>query len=245
MISGFGRYKCIPTIGDRKATMDTKELPQGRDIEVNDFEYLARTLANRLGVPISYIFRGIDEDPKVTLLYLLKVELIRERLRDSVKTFLINYINYRRDVKSDSLILDPAALHITTPAIPGIESLDTVDYADAMSATMSNVQRLVMDFAGIIEQDTTKALNKKALVEVLNARLEPILGAEVFDLYALEKELKEKEKSKEEEMRAEIEQKVRDEIEQEMQQKEEEPEEQTTPPDEGEEGIEQPSFEEE
>ena len=42
-------------------------------IEADDFEYLARTLANRLVVPISYIFRGIDEDPKVTLLYFLKV----------------------------------------------------------------------------------------------------------------------------------------------------------------------------
>ncbi|MHA1866823.1 MAG: hypothetical protein ACTSXD_02015 [Candidatus Heimdallarchaeaceae archaeon] len=200
LISGFGRYKCVPVIGDRKATMDTKDLPQGGDIESNDFEYLARTLANRLGVPVSYIFKGIDEDPKVTLLYLLKVELMRERLRESVKSFLINYIDYRREVKGDSLILDPSQLHIMTPAIPGIESLDTVDYADALSATMSNVLRLVNDFTDVIDKETTKSLDKKALIEVLNQRLEPILGKEVFDLYELDKELKDKEAKKETEL---------------------------------------------
>lgn len=229
LISGFGRYKCIPQVGDRKATMDTKELPQGKDIESTDFEYLARTLANRLGIPVSYIFKGIDEDPKVTLLYLLKIELIRERLRESIKTFLVNYIEYRREVKGDNLILDPSALHITTPAIPGIESLDTVDYADAMSATMSNVLRLVNDFAAIIDQDTTKSLDKKALIEVLNQRLEPILGKEIFDLFELEKELKEKQQNKEQEIKdqiaqeitPEIEKRIRAELEQEFQSSEE------------------------
>ncbi len=198
ILSMFGRYKVIPRVSSQKSTMDVRDLPRGQDIEANDFEYLVRTLANRLGVPISYIYRGIDEDPKATLLYLLKLQFIRDRISESVKTFLINYINYRRKHGDKSLSLDESALIVKTPAIPGIESLDTVDYADALSATMNNILGLIKEFSSVITEDTTKSLNKAALVEILNLRLEPILVKKVFDIEELQKELKEKSKQPDE-----------------------------------------------
>lgn len=98
--------------------------------------------------------------------------------------FLINYFEYRKR-ENPSIELDPEQLIVKLPTVPGTESLDSVDYADAMTGTLSNVQRIIADFTTMLK-DVGPEVRKANLLRVLNARLYPIIGDEVFDVQAAE-----------------------------------------------------------
>ncbi len=177
IVQGFGKYKCIPTIGGEKGSMDVRDLPKPQEIEFTDFEYLVSAIANRLNVPISYIISTEEEDPKQKMAYLAKLQIIRDNIAFGVKRFLIDYFAHRKADKKGKIIIDPDKLEVHLHEVPGTESIDTVDYADALSGTLSNVQRIIEDFSRMIgEADASTGLDKDALIKVLNVRLAPILG---------------------------------------------------------------------
>lgn len=182
ILATFGKYKCIPSAGDRKASMELRDLPAPESIEVTDFEYMNGVLANRLGVPLSYIITTDREDtPRSLLTYLFKIAFIRQSIARSVHAFLSNYMNYRRNIQGNkSLTFDPKKLKVKLPAVPGTQTLDAVDIADATSAVLSNVQRIIQDFVDTLAE-APPSVNKVVLLDILNDKLEPIIGRRVFD----------------------------------------------------------------
>lgn len=182
ILATFGKYKCIPSVGDRKASMELKDTPAPESMETTEFEYVNGLLSNRLGVPMSYIITSDREDsPRSLLTYLMKVAFIRHSIAESVKTFLIDYMKYRRVVQGNkSLVFDAKKLRVKLPSVPGTETLDSVDIADATSAVLSNVQRIIQDFVDTLGT-APPSVNKKVLLDVLNDKLEPIIGRRVFD----------------------------------------------------------------
>lgn len=179
IVSSFGKYKCIPSVGGQKASMETRDKPMSGEVSPEGFNYLISTLASRLGVPIYYIIGtsgDAQEDPKVIFSYLLKLKYMRLRIAESIHAFLVGYMKFKGYKK-----FDPNNLTIKLPEIPGTDSLDTTDYMDAMTAVLNNVQGLISGFGQILT-DPPPYLDTKVLVDILNAKLEPILGTKLFTM---------------------------------------------------------------
>lgn len=179
LLKFFGKYKVIPTLGE-KGSSEVREMPSSQEMGYENFEYVIRALTSRLNVPINYIINGLGEDsPKATLLYFNKLKQIRENIAVSVKVFLIHYIEYRQQKEGSNISVDPKKLSVLLPQIPGTESLDSVDYMDSLSGTLSNIHRIVEDYSNLLKEPN-KALDKKKLINLVNEKVAPLLGGSVF-----------------------------------------------------------------
>jgi len=192
IVSSFGKYKVLPSVQGtgQKASMDSRDLPAARDVQFSDFDYLLTSAANRIGVPLSYMVSGttIQDDPKATLQYLMKLRFIREKIADSIFHFLCNYVSYRRQNKGDAALSEFKAknLEVILPVVPGTESIASVDYMDAMSATLNNVQTIISNFGSVVK-DPPAGLDISKMMDIVNGKLRPILGQDVFDLSVYKK----------------------------------------------------------
>jgi len=191
ILSSFGRFKCIPSLNTGKADMGVRDQPEPRTVDLRDMEYLVATIANRIGVPVSYIIdlgQG-QEDPKTLLTYLQKLHFIRKEIGKGVKRFLLNYLEYRRTSGEKYKMIKSDELKVKLPPVPGIETLDAIDVADSLSGMLSNIQRIIDDFNRMFQEteETLPELDRRAMLDILNTKLEPILGRKIFDLKKLKK----------------------------------------------------------
>ena len=92
----------------------------------------------------------------------------------------MGYVNYRNDKKGANIKLDEEELKVKLPTVPGTETLDSVDIADATSNVLSNVQRIIQDYVDTLTEAPPE-VDKKVLLNVLNDKIEPILGKRPFD----------------------------------------------------------------
>lgn len=188
ILSSFGRYKVIPTVAGSgtKAGMELRDLPKPEAIEKTDFEYLIGAVANKSGVPYSYVnptTTPAQDDPRAALQYLLKILFIRKSIASSIKKFLCDYVDYRKTSKGDSgYSLDKDKLRVVLPSVPGTEALSTIDYMDGITATLNNVQTIIQNFSMIMGDDKMKGLDTVALTNMLNSKLRPVVGTDVFKL---------------------------------------------------------------
>lgn len=181
ILQSFGKYKVLPSIGGQKPSMEVRDMPMARDIEMQDFEYLVSTVANRLNVPVSYIYFVDREDSRQRMAYLAKLQAIRDGIALSVKRFLVDYLEHRRVENVGKISIDPSKLKVKIPEVPGVESIDTVDYMDALSGTMSNIQNIIDGFGRLL-MDMPPEIDKGRLINMLNSKLEPVLGDKIFSL---------------------------------------------------------------
>lgn len=189
ILSSFGRFKCIPSLNTGKAEMGVRDQPEPRTVDIHDLEYLVNTIANRIGVPVSYIIDlGQQEDPKTLLSYLQRLHFIRVEIGKSVRVFLLNYLEQRRKSGERFKMIKPDELKVKIPSIPGLDTLDAIDVADSLSGMLSNVQRIIDDFGRVFAADENlPELDRKAMLDVLNTKLEPVIGRKIFDLSKLKK----------------------------------------------------------
>jgi hypothetical protein len=176
----FGKYKVIPVLGE-KGGAEVRDLPQPADLQFENFDYVLRALSSRLNIPTHYIINSdTPEQPREVLNYFNRIKSIRENIAESVKVFLVNYFEYRKTSENSNVKLDIDKLTVRLPSVPGTESLDSVDYIDALSGTLANVYTILDNFKNLINAPE-KGLMKQNIVNMMNQKLQPILGADMFE----------------------------------------------------------------
>lgn len=179
LMKHFGKYKVIPTLGE-KGSSEVRDLPSPQELTFENFEYIIKALTSRLNIPTNYIINGMEEDsPKSILLYFNRLKQIREGMAESIKHFLLHYMTYRQTKMESKIFINPKELKVILPPIPGTESLDSIDYQDSLSGTLSNIHRILEDYSRLL-MEPNKAINKEALVTLLNAKVSPLLGGDMF-----------------------------------------------------------------
>lgn len=179
LMKHFGKYKVIPTLGE-KGSAEVRDLPSPQELTFDNFEYIIKALTSRLNIPTNYIINGMEEDsPKSILLYFNRLKQIREGMADSIKHFLLHYMTYRQTEMESKIFINPKELKVVLPPIPGTESLDSIDYQDSLSGTLSNIHRILEDYSRLLTEPN-KAIDKEALVTLLNSKVSPLLGGNLF-----------------------------------------------------------------
>ncbi|HFZ5029696.1 TPA: hypothetical protein ACIKY6_001825 [Campylobacter jejuni] len=182
LLEQMTQVKVIPTFaGQGDLEQQTIEKPPKIDLTyIND---LRGQLANLCKVSRKFVIpdaeNGNDAD------YLKLLGSIRKTLANSVKHMTYNYIKYFLgvDITYDQI-------HIDTPKIQGLDELDTIEYSNMFTTTMSDITKMIDDISNTIQsaKDNNQCVDMNSLVEFFNAKTRPIYGVDLFKVPVDEEE---------------------------------------------------------
>jgi hypothetical protein len=102
-------------------------------------------------------------------------------MADSIKDLALSYI----DVQEKTFI-DPNVITVEVPSVPGVDELDSMDYAQLYSQTLSDTSRLIADASDAIDKMVDNGnVDIKSYVDFINSKLKPLTGRDIFDLKSI------------------------------------------------------------
>ena len=163
--------KVIPIFGDQQELSEGNiQKPEKLDLSyIND---MRESLVNSTNIPRHFIFP--NDEASTSPSYLKLLQFIRtEVLGDGVRHLVYNFF------KSKNIEIDYSAISIEVPKIQGIEELDTIEYVQMFSQSLSDITRLIQDGGDLLDR-APDSLDKKELVDFLNEKTSTFTGRELF-----------------------------------------------------------------
>lgn len=197
LLDSITQIKVVPLLGDQQElTQQTFDKPQKIDLTyIND---LRAQLANTTSVARSFILPD-DTENKDNSKYLRLLDEIRNSLALSVKHVVYNYVKYILLPKtniSDAAYSDISfdQIEVITPKVQGLDELDTVEYSNLFSSTMTDITKMVEDIQELInrvtpggDNQTVSCVDVEKLVTFINKKTAPLYGVEIFKVPDLSK----------------------------------------------------------
>lgn len=174
LLEQMTQVKVIPTFaGQGELEQQTIEKPPKIDLTyIND---LRGQLANLCKVSRKFVIPDANDSNDSDYLKLLGS--IRKTLANSVKHITYNYIKYflQADITYDQI-------HVDTPKIQGLDELDTIEYSNMFTTTMTDITKMIDDITNTIQsaKDNNQCVDVQLLVDFFNAKTRPIYGVDLF-----------------------------------------------------------------
>lgn len=165
------KIKVIPLFGSQEELSEFS-IAKAEKIDLTYINDLREQLNSRLSLPRSFIFS--DDLELSSPNYLRKLEAIRGNLAGAVKHIVYEYLVSKHDTK-----LDYDNIHIHTPPIVGVESLDSMEYMQLVNSSLSDLNRVISEMGDTI-QNASSSIDREKLVKFLNKKLHPLTGNDIF-----------------------------------------------------------------
>jgi hypothetical protein len=176
-VDKLSRPKVIPIFGDQNEITE-KMIPKPDKIDLTRINDLRMTVVSTSNALPKFI--GLS-DPGNIASYLNFIKDFRASMADSIKDLALSYI----DVQEKTFI-DPNVITVEVPSVPGVDELDSMDYAQLYSQTLSDTSRLIADASDAIDKMVDNGnVDIKSYVDFINSKLKPLTGRDIFDLKSI------------------------------------------------------------
>lgn len=169
LLNVITKVKVVPLFGDNQEITQNDLAPMER-IDLNYINDLRDSIATSMRIPKSFVSVS-DDTNGANPEYIQMIMRIRESLGNGIKLFVLHYMNKHYPEYTVKM----ANIRVRTPRITGSDDLESIDYIQLLSQSVSDINTLVQNCIDTVDRyKDNDAVDVENLVDFFNEKLKAL-----------------------------------------------------------------------
>jgi hypothetical protein len=165
--------KVVPLFGNQEEVRASSPVNKINRIDLNQINDLRKSISKSVGIDLD------NESDHRSPQYLKLIKRIRELLRISIESFIVDFINkkYNKNLTIDDVT-------ITLPEVQGADEVDSIEYLTLINSSFNQIQSVIRDTEQIItDSQTSSLLDPVKIYSMYSQQLNKITGVDLLVPY--------------------------------------------------------------